>query len=164
MPTTVYYSTVSGGSLSDAAHRLLQTICGFSARILREAHGKPYFPDHPDCHFSLSHTRGMVVCALSNTRVGVDVERPRIIRPALARRCFGEAELVWAQADKQRFLALWTRKEAVLKCSGEGITRPLREIPVLDRADLQTVWVEGFVISVCAEGLEERLSLTAISL
>lgn len=39
--------------------------------------GKPYFPDYPSIQFNLSHTDGAVVCALSETPVGVDLERSR---------------------------------------------------------------------------------------
>ena len=39
--------------------------------------GKPYFPDIPAVHFSISHTDGAVLAALSAAPVGVDVERLR---------------------------------------------------------------------------------------
>ncbi|WP_122077271.1 4'-phosphopantetheinyl transferase superfamily protein [Pseudophaeobacter sp. EL27] len=38
--------------------------------------GKPYLKDHPDLHFNLSHTEGLIAVALCSGRpMGVDVER-----------------------------------------------------------------------------------------
>ena len=48
--------------------------------------GKPYFPDHPDVHFNLSHTAGAVLVALSDRPVGVDIERIRPVSPRTMRR------------------------------------------------------------------------------
>lgn len=42
--------------------------------IALDASGKPYFPTVPDICFSLSHTRGYVLCALSSVPVGADVQ------------------------------------------------------------------------------------------
>ena len=36
--------------------------------------GKPTFADYPNLHFSLGHSAGMAVGALSNAAIGVDVE------------------------------------------------------------------------------------------
>ena len=36
--------------------------------------GKPFFPDHPEIHFNLSHCKYAVACALDRAPVGVDAE------------------------------------------------------------------------------------------
>ena len=36
--------------------------------------GKPFFPGRKEIHFSLSHTRGYALCALSRENVGCDME------------------------------------------------------------------------------------------
>ena len=94
----------------------------------RTSSGKPFFLDCP-LHFSLSHTRGMVCCALSAFPVGVDVEGLRPIREALVRRVCTEEEYAWLAAQKDRdaaFLSLWTLKESVMKLSGHGLGYGLR--------------------------------------
>ena len=48
--------------------------------------GKPFFPDHPDTHFSLSHTAGAAAAALADTPVGVDIERVRPVSVRADRR------------------------------------------------------------------------------
>lgn len=44
--------------------------------------GKPFFPDHPDVHFNLSHCKTAVACALDSAPVGVDVQELRPLHRA----------------------------------------------------------------------------------
>ncbi|MDH6578965.1 4'-phosphopantetheinyl transferase superfamily protein [Kitasatospora sp. MAP5-34] len=83
-------------------------------------HGKPYLPDHPDVHVSLSHTRGVVAAAAGYHPVGVDVELPQHdgADPGVLQRVLTEAERwqVERHADPARaFLRQWVRKEALIK-------------------------------------------------
>ena len=82
--------------------------------------GKPVFPTRPDLHFSLSHTKGAVIAALSDAPVGVDVERRRVIPEVVRRRLF-ETE----HGDLELF-ELWTLRESWYKLTGRG---DLRDIP-----------------------------------
>ena len=54
--------------------------------------GKPFFPDRPELHFNLSHSGETVLCALSPSPVGCDVETISSARPELAARFFHPAE------------------------------------------------------------------------
>ncbi|MDH6710542.1 4'-phosphopantetheinyl transferase [Kitasatospora sp. MAA19] len=83
-------------------------------------HGKPYLPDHPGVHVSLSHTRGVVAAGAGFQPVGVDVELAARggSLGAVARRVLSPAELrlVEAAAEPDRaFLRLWVRKESLIK-------------------------------------------------
>ncbi len=101
--------------------------------------GKPVLahPD-PDVQFNLSHSREMILCAVTRTRqVGIDGEFFRQIREIekFAGRFFSENEQAWLasapSAEKSRvFFEIWTRKEAYLKACGDGVTRHLRGIDV----------------------------------
>lgn len=82
--------------------------------------GKPCFPARPELHFSLSHTKGAVLAALSDAPVGADVERRREIPDVVRRRLF-EAE----HGDLELF-ELWTLRESWFKLTGSG---DLRDIP-----------------------------------
>ncbi|MBV2153796.1 4'-phosphopantetheinyl transferase superfamily protein [Kitasatospora sp. SUK 42] len=83
-------------------------------------HGKPYLPDHPGVHVSLSHTRGVVAAGAGYQPVGVDVElsaRGGSLR-AVARRVLTPAELALVEAapePDQAFLRQWVRKESLIK-------------------------------------------------
>jgi 4'-phosphopantetheinyl transferase len=99
-------------------------------------HGRPEIAAPASgLRFNLSHSAGVVVCALSRDRaVGVDVEdrNRRAPDPAIvARYCSpAEAEDVCAQSGgwRDRFLTYWTLKEAYLKARGLGISVHLSDI------------------------------------
>ena len=84
--------------------------------------GKPYLANRDDLHFSLSHSGSWAVCAISDTPIGVDIERPRTTGKIV--RLFPNAR---TQDD---ILRLWTAKEAYLKLLGRGLTVPLDSISV----------------------------------
>lgn len=120
-------------------------------------HGKPMlkggFP-----HFNISHCKGMVVCALADCPVGVDIEGKRNITEPLLKKVCGEEELFyvkrgaglekfpfWKENEQKRtnvllsdnsvsegqilnFLKIWTLKESFLKMTGKGITTDLKDV------------------------------------
>jgi phosphopantetheinyl transferase len=81
----------------------------------------------PECvagpAISVSHSGEVVVCAVADAAVGVDVEtvHPRETRD-IAERFFTPAEARWIAEDPEtRFRMLWVLKEAYLKAVGVGI-------------------------------------------
>lgn len=91
-------------------------------------HGRPIVPHRQiPLHFSLSRTGDTAVIALSNETVGIDVEQiPERIDSYLAASAFAPCESehffsLSRQARPRYFMRIWTAKEAVLKCTGEGI-------------------------------------------
>lgn len=84
--------------------------------------GKPYFPDVPAVHFSLSHTNGAVLAALSAAPVGVDVERLRPVGTRIMHR------LADTQ-DPTAFFDHWVRREALTKQNGMGVGASLHREP-----------------------------------
>ena len=84
--------------------------------------------------FNLSHTNGMVgvaVLAHPGVPVGFDLERfERRIDLGVADRYFRPEEVNWlmslaADERPRGFLRLWTLKEALIKATGEGLSREL---------------------------------------
>lgn len=100
--------------------------------------GKPFLaPENPKTvHFNLSHCADQAALAVCETaEVGVDIEMVRTVRDGFARRFFTaeEAGEIEAQPEGERLSALfrcWTRKEAFLKATGEGIARGLASFRV----------------------------------
>lgn len=86
--------------------------------------GKPFFP-HDPLHFSISHTKHHVFCALSEHPVGIDAEElDRDINLRLAKKILSPAEKAQFDAAPDKRLALltfWVLKEARAKCTGEGL-------------------------------------------
>ena len=83
--------------------------------------GKPQCVGGP--HVSVSHSGSLVVCAVADIAVGVDVEtRPPRDVEGVAERYFTAAEASWVAAHPaERFPMLWVLKEAYLKALGVGL-------------------------------------------
>lgn len=98
-------------------------------------HGKPSLPE-AGFSFNLSHSGGLAALALSDDHeLGVDIEALRTIKENLARDNFSPREQQELAAlsvhDRMAgFFRCWTRKEAVIKTTGEGFTRDLQSFDV----------------------------------
>ncbi|MEL6546435.1 MAG: 4'-phosphopantetheinyl transferase superfamily protein [Myxococcota bacterium] len=85
--------------------------------------GKPYLEGRP-LDFNLSHTRGGIVVLLGTGELGVDVEPigRRVDVDGVGARTFTHSELRWVRAGNrsERFIQMWTQKEAYMKARGMG--------------------------------------------
>jgi 4'-phosphopantetheinyl transferase len=109
-----------------------------TCRVCGGAHGKPTVVGEPGIELSLAHSGSRVAVAVSTAgAVGVDVERLRPVAnvEALASRVLSPAERpeLAALPIAERAAALltyWTRKEALLKATGDGLSVPMSELTV----------------------------------
>ncbi len=105
-------------------------------RMDRNFFGKPFLPDQPTLHFSLSHSHGVSVIAIDmKNEIGVDVEEvnPHFDYTPITARFFSadERNLIQSSDEKQMtFCKLWTKKEALLKGLGIGIGEDNLEVDV----------------------------------
>ena len=90
--------------------------------------GKPFVENHFQLCFNISHSGSIAVIAITDRDVGIDVEHldRHVDTAAVLRRFFSPAEQAshaqFQPADPRcTFFRGWTRKEAVLKATGEGI-------------------------------------------
>lgn len=94
-------------------------------RVEHTPDGRPYLPQRPDLHISISHCRNAVAVAISDKgAVGIDIEcRRRVSTELMQRVCTPDEIDAIRRSDDPTlaFLQCWTRKEAVLKCRGTGI-------------------------------------------
>jgi 4'-phosphopantetheinyl transferase len=104
--------------------------------FIANVHGRPEILDRPagvpDLRFNLSHTDGLIACAVTIGReVGIDVEHiGRRLTHDVAGRFFAPSEvhdLEALPADEQPrvFFDYWTLKEAYIKARGFGLALPL---------------------------------------
>lgn len=112
-----------------ALRAILSTITGVDPLALQVGvypHGKPYLLN-ADVHFNLSHAGEIALCAVADVPVGVDAEYVRPIPEwrDIAVMIYSQQECAELEATPavQRdltFLNIWTRKEAIIKATGEG--------------------------------------------
>ena len=93
--------------------------------------GKPELQGETSLKFSLSHSKSIAVLAVDHAQpVGVDVEDVRPIETEVADGHFSATELtdlrgLQGDAWLTGFYRCWTRKEAILKAEGVGLSRAL---------------------------------------
>ena len=117
--------------------------------------GKPSLPNL-SIHFSLSHCKDAVVCAVSDHNIGVDVENIVPYKSDVAQRVCTEAELEMLEQSENKdsdFIKLWTMKESFLKAIGCGLSRSMREVEsrVCEITNLLIIQQEGYVANVVME-------------
>ena len=116
--------------------------------------GKPFFKDYPNFHFNISHSAGYLAVAVSKLPVGVDVEEIRAVNPDISRSFFTEDERNYTK-NSADLLYVWTRKEALLKQSGEGISKNMSKIDALNNKAIKTYKTDKYILSVCSEYAED---------
>lgn len=106
--------------------------------------GKPYLKASR-LFFNLSHCPKGIVCVVSDSEVGCDIEEvPQALDMDVCRLCFNRKEIdsiFEADDPNVEFTRLWTVKEAYLKLTGEGLTDSLPEVlseSVLSRVAFST--------------------------
>ena len=119
-----------------ARRRLLRKILGDHLNVSPEklvfnyeAKGKPKLPG---LHFNASHSNGMVLIAISpQVPIGVDIEfiRPMEDMAQITKSFFSPPERAQVKNEKD-FFRFWSRKEAFLKATGEGLSDRLTEMDV----------------------------------
>ena len=116
-------------------------------------HGKPSLKHHPNIHFNLSHCKNGIAVAVDNAPIGIDIESFRSFDEALIRKTMNDSEIATinsSEKPKETFIAYWTKKEAVLKLRGTGISTDLYQ--VLDgmgyRLETHIIKQKGYAWSV----------------
>jgi 4'-phosphopantetheinyl transferase len=88
-------------------------------------------------NFNTSHTKDYAVIAISGYPVGIDLEycESNFDPDELIQYCFSQQEHLYIKCQtsiQEGFYTLWTRKEALIKATGEGLVRELKEVSVID--------------------------------
>jgi 4'-phosphopantetheinyl transferase len=81
------------------------------------ANKKPLATNTPGLHYNISHCKDWVLIALAGVEVGIDIEKVFITQSPTSRLAFFRA---------------WTRKEAFVKATAQGIDADFSSMPALD--------------------------------
>jgi 4'-phosphopantetheinyl transferase len=105
-------------------------------------YGKPALVNGKRIVFNVSHSHGLILLAFAkNCAVGIDVERiEELDFGSMAERFFAkrEVETLFSLPEEeqlQAFYLCWTRKEALVKAVGDGLSYPLDHFVVSNVPD-----------------------------
>jgi len=171
---------------------ILASYLGTDANSLSFSYSKREKPSLGSAHedngitFNVSHSAGIALLGFARRReIGVDVEqlRPDSDLEAIARRFFStheQSQLAALPAEERvdAFFRCWTRKEAYIKATGDGLSLPLSQFDVslvsgetnallATRPDSSEAgrWLlrevpagHGYIAAVCARGRDWKLN------
>lgn len=130
-------------SLSPFGIRMVDRLTAVAARketvsledIQYTKFGRPYFNTLRNFDFNISHSENMVACAITNEgRIGIDIEKRKSIDIIDFEDQFSDAEWIHIKNEKfpyYTFYDCWTKKEAILKADGRGMTLSLHLIDTI---------------------------------
>ncbi len=136
---------------------------------LQNDFGKPYFKEFHNIHFSISHTKGYVMCSFGDVNVGADIQVQSKDVVGLAKRFFteSECEYIFSKADRQlqkeAFYRVWVLKESFIKTIGRGMSVKLDSFSVIGENGVEIIQsyddnkyyvkeylLDGYSIAVCS--------------
>jgi 4'-phosphopantetheinyl transferase len=113
-----------------------------SIQLEYRANGKPALVPDAGIRFNVTHSGDMAALALTNCcDIGIDLEQlrplPEFDQIAASFFCseeIAEINLPSGEERERAFFNCWTRKEAYVKASGVGLSRPLKSFRVTVKA------------------------------
>lgn len=139
------------------SHGILRVLLSFYCQISPKAilfeyncYGKPYLLNKPRVQFNLSHSQDFAayVIALEH-EVGIDIEwqNSSINIDGLAEQVLSPFEMkqfsYLSLAEKTHtFYDIWTKKEAIIKAMGKGLSYPLKAIETISSLPLPGYHIE----------------------
>ncbi len=127
-------------------------------------YGKPYLINHKGLFFNYSHTDDLIVVAISNNEVGVDVEYIDPNNRKLLKKILSKDELkLMCEGDVfyNNATLCWTIKESYLKQIGYGLLSPMNRITIkntqednfyiINESHIRTYCINNIIISVSSK-------------
>lgn len=98
---------------------------------------KPVLAAAPGLHYNVSHSGNWVLIAIAPVEIGIDLEKINAAFPfqEVLEHSFSAPEKAFITrqpAPAATFYQLWTRKEALVKATAQGIDADFAHVPALD--------------------------------
>ena len=114
--------------------------------------------------FSLSHSGGMMICAVACFNVGADCQKKNIDNiencKKIANRFYTEKENVFLNSTEQEeytdnFFRIWTKKEAYIKYTGKGLAEGMKTFSVTNEKRQKSYLGEVYFKRISLEKLRK---------
>lgn len=112
-------------------------------QFITTKYGKLYLTNEDNYYFNISHSGQYIILAISNHEIGIDIELgERILESevmAMSKNFCDENEQKLIAGNKNRFLKMWVKKEALMKYQGTGFMSEEDTLFSLDLNEYQCV-------------------------
>lgn len=144
--------------------------------------GKPFCKNYPMVHFNVSHSGLWVICAVSDSPIGIDIEKISNADMQVAERFFTKYEYEYLQQQgknkAEAFYQLWTLKESYLKYTGDGLSVPLNSFGFVFEDEkirffgsqtgkicfLSQKVFDNYYLSVCTQKMHKELLIEQVTI
>lgn len=118
--------------------------------------GKPYFSNIENLYYNLSHSGDYVVLAMSDTNVGIDIQKIEPKIKNVAKRFFTDEENQYLNSldGEERIFAfykIWSVKESYIKYTGRGLRQELSSFNVSLNDDYASIKNEDLILTLINE-------------
>lgn len=142
--------------------KAISDFCGVSPEEIlfsKNSFGKPFAMNIP-VHFNVSHSGDMVVCAVSDREIGIDIEKIKPFNIKAASKFATDEECGYIGSTENGFFEIWTLKEAYFKCVGTGLGSDIKNVSfnvtqngiVCSESGFELCFydvADGYICSVC---------------
>lgn len=140
----------------------------FDPELVYNKNEKPSLAENKGVFFNISHSGERVVCAFSNSEIGIDIETIQHFEKSLREHIYlkNEIEHINALHDPDLgYTNLWTIKESLMKYLGTGLSLPPDKIYIdfnspitascegyeTSKLSFTQYNISGYCITVCSE-------------
>ena len=134
---------------------------GHVENVCKSSDGRPYFPEHPDVFFSVSHSGGYAACSCSDVPNGIDIQEHRELSCDISGRYFAGEEDEYLKNESSNvtmdFFDLWCLHEAYMKYTGLGMKQGMKDVsflPVLKADNMKACIKTDEAKKICAQILQ----------
>jgi|SRR5690606_18126401 len=125
-----------------------------------DQHGKP-ISWGDTFHISISHSKEIVICAISDHPIGIDIEFKRF----LPRKCFEFANEVYGKLFHINQLDDWCRLEAIVKLTGQRLGKFQPENLQLNKIKTENIHIhKDYHCVLCYQGQPKTILTKEISI
>ena len=107
------------------------------------------------CFFSISHNGEHVVCAFSDSPIGVDIQHIYAIKPRKKYKFFNQKENCYVNQNKEllskRYIEIFTKKEAALKMLGLSLADAASIDVFSNEFCFKSVEKDNFILTFCSK-------------